>query len=82
MNKIFEELVCLRAARGAVGPWAGEGAAGDGGPGDQAYTGVLTVRDLGTMLTRCLREKVSTTYHFPLFLTVNEVVVVLHTKLT
>lgn len=46
VNEALEELVSLRAAGGAVGPWAGEGTTGDGGPGDQSYAGVLTVWDL------------------------------------
>ena len=46
VNEALEEFVGLRAAGGAVGPWAGEGTTGDGGPGDQSYTGVLTVWDL------------------------------------
>ena len=46
VNEALEELVGLRAAGGAVGPWAGEGTTGDGGPWDQSYTGVLTVWDL------------------------------------
>lgn len=46
VDEVFEELVGLCARRGAVGPGTREGAAGDGGPGDQAYAGVFAVWDL------------------------------------
>ena len=52
VNEALEELVGLRAAGGAVGPWAGEGTTGDGGPGDQSYAGVLTVWYLVTLSAR------------------------------
>ena len=52
VNEALEELVGLRAAGGAVGPWAGEGTAGDGGPGDQSYASILTVWDLWMLLAR------------------------------
>lgn len=46
VHEVFEELVGLRAAGGAVRPGTGEGAAGNGGPWDEAHAGVLTVWDL------------------------------------
>jgi hypothetical protein len=52
VNEALEELVGLRTAGGAVGPWAGEGTTGDGGPGDQSYASVLTVWDLETLSAR------------------------------
>lgn len=47
VNEVLQKLVGLRAARGAVGPGAGESTAGDGRPRDQAHAGVLTIWDLG-----------------------------------
>lgn len=46
VDEVLQELVGLRTVGGAVGPGAGEGATGDGGPGDKANACVLTVWDL------------------------------------
>lgn len=50
MDEIVEEGVGGCAFAGAVGPGPGEGAAGDGGPGDEAYACVLAVGDLERVL--------------------------------
>jgi hypothetical protein len=80
VNEALEELVGLRTAGGAVGPWAGEGTTGDGGPGDQSYAGVLTVRDLDILSAKQHWSTPRETHHLSFFLTVDEVVVVLHAK--
>jgi hypothetical protein len=80
VNEVLEELVGLRAAGRAVGPRSCEGTTSDGRPGDQAYTCVLTVRNLQVTSARVRCVGSCNTYHLPLFLAVDEVVIVLHTN--
>lgn len=78
-----EELVGFSTLAGTIRPWAGKGTAGNGGPGDESDPGIFAVWDLDRSVrtavnAREARGGLKQTYHLPLLLTVNEVIIVLH----